>query len=198
MQTANKARLIFPPRAADMRRRALRAGLLAAIILLAACAGPPLYQPQTGPRSFGYSERPVGGGLIEISYETPKRITYAIYSTEQESDRRLQLAYDLALLRAAELAISRTGKFSINRRDNDAKVNIHRNYRSFGTGYAPYRGHTALSRSRRDTEPYAVIAARVTLLVDLSPSPAANTFSAAATAARLRRQYSDELPLDPL
>ncbi len=181
-----------------MRRLALRAALLGAVILLAACAGPPLYQPQSGSRSFGFSERAVGGGLIEISYTTPKRITYAVYSTDQESDRRLQLAYDLALLRAAELAISRTGKFSINRRDNDAKVDIHRDYRSFGAGYTPYRGHTAMSRSRRDTEPYAVITARVTLLVDLSPSPAANTFSAAETAARLRRQYSDELPLAPL
>ncbi|MHA1571053.1 MAG: CC0125/CC1285 family lipoprotein [Alphaproteobacteria bacterium] len=178
-----------------MQRRTLRAGLLVAIMLLAACAGPPLYQPLTSARSFGYTERAVGVDLYEISYDTPRRTTYAIYSTDRESDRRLQLAYDLALLRAAELAISRTGKFSINRRDNDARVNIHRNYDSYGTGYSPYYRHTTIPYSRRDTEPYAVISARVTLLVDYSPPSSAYTFNAAETAARLRRQYSDELPL---
>ena len=179
-----------------MRRLALRVGSFTAIVLLAACAGPPLYQPLTGPRTFGYTERAISVDLFEISYQTPRSTTYAVYSTDRVSGRRLQLAYDLALLRAAELAISRTGRFSINRRDNDAKVNIYRNYGAYGAGYTPYyRGRTTIPLSRRDAEPYAVIAARVTLLVDFSPPTTANTFDAAQTATRLRHQYSDELPL---
>ena len=175
-------------------RHIFPAGFLAATVLLTACAGPPLYQPQSGSRSFGYTERAVGMDLLEITYKAPRRSTHAYYSTQRESDRRLELAYDLTLLRAAELALSRNGIFVIRRRDNDAQVRIEQAYRSHQPGYTRYYS-SAIPYSRYDREPYAIILATVTLLVDFAPSLTEDSFDAAQTVTRLHTQYADELPL---
>ncbi len=175
-----------------------RAGLLLAVaVLLAACAGPPLYQPVSSPHSFGYAERKFGdSGLYEVSYRAPARTTYAYYATDRESDRRLRLAYDLALLRAAELALSRANRpaFFIRRRDNDVEVDIRRGHGASYGGFGRYPRYTAIPYSRYDDPPYAVISAQVTLLVEFTAARTRGSFDAAETASRLRRQYGAELP----
>lgn len=174
-----------------------RAGLFLAVsILLGACAGPPLYQPMSGTRSFGYTERSVGDSLYEISYRAPTRTTYAYYAMDRESDRRLRLAFDLALLRAAELALSQANRpaFSIRRRDNDVEVDIHRGYSRYHDGFNRYPPRTAIPYSRYHDDTYAAISADVTLLVEFTAARTRGSYDAAETAAQLRRRYSNELP----
>ena len=171
--------------------------LLAAAVLLAACASPPLYQPQSGPDSFGYAQRPVGdGGLYEVSFRAPPRITFAYYATDRLSDQRLRLAYDLALLRAAELALSHVNQpaFAVRRRDNDVQVDIRRDDDAYHDGFGSAPRTTAVPYLLYDDEPYAVISAQVTLLVEFIPTLAPGAFDAVATARQLRQRYSAEIP----
>ncbi len=175
-----------------MVRGVRRAALLALLALLTACAGLPLYQPASGPGTFGYSERAVGADLYEVSYRAPTRTTYAYNNADRESDRRIGLAYDLALLRAAELALnSGSPVFAVRRRDNDVAVDLRRGRSTFPSYYGGYRRYPY---SRYDDEPLAVIRTQVTLLVGLFDAATPGPFDSAEMAARLRRQYADELP----
>jgi hypothetical protein len=84
---------------------------VAALLLLAGChpaAQLPLMSPIDVAGTFGYADRPLGDGRVEVSYTVPPRPTrYDQKAQDEDAEGATRLAKDLALWRAAELAESR-------------------------------------------------------------------------------------------
>lgn len=105
--------------------------LLASLSLAACATAPTVYQPATGPKSVGYSEYRIEPGRYRITFQggpgaPPQYVT------------------DLALLRAADLAIADgydwfrvADRFLQGRPDNGPRV-------SLGLGSASFGRHTAV------------------------------------------------------
>lgn len=176
----------------------------AAGLLLAACAtGPryPLYTPLETAGSFGYSEQQTSADSYRVTYRAPIETTYRYgqAAREREGDRLLTVAYDLALRRAAELALANGyPAFTIERRDNEVTLDVQRRYddpffgpyafyppHSLRYGYPFYHPFYYPRYSRPETE----IAAEVTLEVQFQRSPGPDSFDAQKTLDRLRTQY---------
>ena len=99
-----------------------------AALALSACSGTPrpLYVPY-GTYNYGYAERPTGDASYEISYRPPHFNTYAYGQTARDRiiEQQLSVAHDIALLRAADLALARgMPAFRELRRDNDVRVDV--------------------------------------------------------------------------
>lgn len=121
----------------------MRARWLVVIVLaaLAGCAeGPPvpLYSAQAVTRGFGYSEQPLSQSEVRVAYAAPavRANSYAQIERQRLRDERINLAYDLALWRAAELALAAGyPAFSVADRQND--VNVH-NYTYYDEYWDPW------------------------------------------------------------
>ena len=92
-----------------MKRQVMGTAVVVAIGLgLSGCAnspGYPLMTPLQVAKDFGYTERPVDNGRYEVTYVVPP--TNAIgyrYDLQPSIDQAKTMAFDLATLRAAELA----------------------------------------------------------------------------------------------
>ncbi len=181
---------------------AMRSGglALAAALTIAGCAPEarhPLYTPLEAAESFGYSEQRLSETSYKVTYSAPVRRTYAYGREErkQETEERLALAYDLALWRAAELALAHGyPAFEVSDRDNAVQVDIRHDYyphypffhhgHHFGHGFFPHHFYGYYDR-------YAELAARVSIAVGFRDAPAAESFDAQATLKRLRAKYPD-------
>ena len=188
-----------------MRLR-LRMLLLAPVLLggfgLAACAtGPtyPLYSSAQTTGSFGYYEESLGDHRMRVGYRAPIARAYSMSRAERrrEAERLVNLAYDLALMRAAELTLSRGERyFSISDRENNMETNIEDQY-AYDPFFAPwpyygYRYYYApyvpfgppVYRDR-----YTEVAVEVSFVADLRPAPGQDSFEAQETLERLRAKY---------
>src|SRR5690606_16759014 len=125
------------PRESGVRITAVRIlGLaLAALIGLAGCAAErpryPLYSAVQVTGSFRYFEEHLGGDRYRVGYRAPIRRAYSLTRAEREREaqRLINLSYDLALLRAAELAQAQgAAGFDIADRENNVEVNVHEGY----------------------------------------------------------------------
>ena len=181
---------------------AMRSGglALAAALTIAGCAPEarhPLYTPLTLAESFGYSEQRLSETSYKVTYSAPVRRTYAYGREErkQETEERLALAYDLALWRAAELALAHGyPAFEVSNRDNSVQVDIRSDYyrhdpflyhgHHFGHGFFPHHFYGFYDR-------YAELAARVSIAVDFRAAPDGDRLDARATLKRLRAKYPD-------
>jgi hypothetical protein len=119
-------------------RRLLAGTCLSALLSLAGChavPGLPLMSSVEIAGTFGYADKRTGDDAYEISYLTPPRpAPFDAASRERESVRAAELARDLALWRAAELAKSLGyGGFRVVDRRNDVQVDTHEQ-----TYYPPY------------------------------------------------------------
>ena len=172
--------------------------LLAAALAMAGCAPEaryPLYTALEVAESFGYSEERLSETGYRVTYSAPVRRTYA-YGGEgrkQETEQRLALAYDLALWRAAELALAHGyPAFEVSNRDNSVQVDIRHDYyphypyfhhrHHFGHGFFPHHFYGYYDR-------YAELAARVSIAVDFRAAPDGDRLDAQATLKRLEAKY---------
>ncbi len=181
---------------------AMRSGglALAVALTITGCAPEarhPLYTPLTLAESFGYSEQQLSETSYKVTYSAPVRRTYAYGREErkQETEERLALAYDLALWRAAELALANGyPAFEVSNRDNSVQVDIRSDYyrhdpflyhgHHFGHGFFPHHFYGFYDR-------YAELAARVTIAVGFRGAPDGERLDARATLKRLRAKYPD-------
>ncbi len=168
------------------------AGLvLAGALAVAGCAPEaryPLYSPLELAESFGYAEQQLSETGYRVSYSAPIRRTYA-YGREkrqQQAGERLALAYDLALWRAAELALANGyPAFEVSDRDNSVQVDIRNEYYH----HYPFFHHRHHFYGFYDR--YAELAARVSIAVDFRAAPDGDRLDAEATLKRLRAKYPD-------
>lgn len=166
--------------------------------LLAGCVAAPVYPLYTSVQvagSFGYEEQRISDARYTVTYTAPVQRTYAYGGERREQDagRQVALAYDMALWRAAELALANGyPAFRVAERNNDIQVDVRRDtyydpFPRYGHhhryGYFP-RGYPSYYPS------YANLAAGVTLAVEFRRADAGDTFDARATRERLRAQYA--------
>jgi hypothetical protein len=175
--------------------------VLALALAAAACAGErPLYVPYGG-STYGYADRPLGDELYEVSYRPPEFRTYAYGRATRERvvNEQLALAHDMALLRAADIALMRGfPAFREVNRDNDVRVDVENDPFYEPWGYRPYpcRGcgpgyYTApyMSQDRQTN-----VNATVRLQVHLEPRIVSGTYNATEVRDKVLAAYPNALP----
>ena len=184
--------------------------LLIWLLAVAGCTlptGPPLYSPVGRAGAFGYTEQRLSNSHFRVTYTAPRVTIYTLSRIDRSlgSDEQLALAYDIALWRAADLSLQNGQPgFAVEKRENDARVEVIRDpypYRSFG--YRPYYGRYRYDPFYYDPfyydpfyyRDYAVICARVILIVELRRRRGPRVFDARETLHRLQAKYPNEMPL---
>jgi hypothetical protein len=174
------------------------AAILVFASLAAACAPQrsleDLYVPLGVGAGYGYTEEPVGERRFKIAYDTPvsTAFTYAGPAGKREANSELARAFDLALLRAAEIALANGAPaFRVADRLNDVDV---RNYVAWRDPFyyphwrRPWWGYP--SPYHAYAEDYATLDARVTLTVDLLPTLESGAYDALRTQSEIRARYA--------
>lgn len=180
-------------------------------MLLAGCAAAPppakpLMSPLADARTFGYSERSVASDRVEVTYLAPTR-RVSLDRTERTAEiaGARRLAEDLALWRAAQVAIARkAAAFRVVDRRSDANLLLREQLE--GYPYYPYAFGSRILRRRRygyyDVYPYdpffridrfahAQVKATVTIVLLKRKRP--DAVDPHATEARLSRKYPNAL-----
>ncbi len=182
-------------------RRFLRPMVAVALVLaLAGCAAPTLeelYVPLGG-GGYGYSAHMVGERQAVVTYDAPldTAFSYEGPSGQQAVDAKLALAHDLALLRAADLALSKGfPAFRVTNRTNDVNVRRYYDPYAYGYGYPFYRHHfypypyfNPYGFPYQDS--YDVLYVRVTLNVTLEPKVERGAYNAAEVHQTLAARYA--------
>lgn len=181
-------------------RKPFSAFSISTLLLLAAACAPnaPLYAPLQAAGSHGYTDERLEPTHFKVSYTAPP-VTSSGFSKAQndkDAEQRVALAYDMALWRASELALQNGfPAFSVVDRSNDVTVD-HRYYYDDDSFYHPCPGPfiqhfhcRSLFFSPPYYERYALISARVTLMIDLDREIRPGTFNAQDAIARLRAHY---------
>lgn len=199
-------------------RLAPLAALVAAALALAVCAPVerlPLYTPLELAGDFGYDEERLSERRFKVIYHAPIVATYAYSSgqRQQEVDQEVALAYDMALWRAAELALEVGYRaLTVLGRDNDARIEVFGDpyydpfvYPGYPSFYPPYPfSHYGppfglLSHPFYPSyyEPYAELMVSVTITVAFGENLEAGALDAQGTLDRLRAQYPDAVAAPP-
>jgi hypothetical protein len=189
-----------------LRGMTLKLGALVALTaLLGACAGapaprPPLMTPLAETRSYGYAEKTLSGGRIEVSFLGPSR-EVPVERAERAAhlDGARTEAEDLALWRAAQIAIARKAPaFTVLDRRIDVDVEIRRSGGDTlfgGYGYYRYRRHGLYPVYPYPFYGYgygfrdAFAQARARLTVDFVKKSKPGARDALAVAAQMRQKY---------
>jgi hypothetical protein len=178
----------------------VRTGVAALLALgLAACSftPPPLYAPLGALGNHGYAERQIGDNTFQILYRAPvfSTFSYGPATRQRLASQRTALAYDMALLRASDLALAHgMPAFRETHRNNDVRVDVqddpfndywfNRPCFDFRCSPPPY-----VSRDRR-----TLVRAEVTLDVQFEQSLQAGAFDARATRNRILAARPNALP----
>jgi len=186
-------------------------------LLAAGCAGgasppsKPLMSSLADAKTFGYSERTLAADQVEVVYLAPaRRVSLGRERREAEIARARKLAEDLALWRAAQVAMARKARaFRVLNRRTD--VNLELRERIYEHSYVPFHYRRRYLFRRRgyfggypyDPFPFidrgARAQAKATLAVALlerrggDATDAHDAHDARATAARLRGEYPNAL-----
>lgn len=194
------------------------AALVAAALVFAACAPLerlPLYTPLEVAGSFGYEEQRLSERRFRVTYHAPIVATYAYSSGQrrQEVAQEVALAYDLALWRAAELALEAGyPALTVAERNNDSRVEVFGDpyydpfvYPGYPFLYPPYPffhygppfGHLRQPFYSSYYQPYAELMVSVTITVAFGEDQGAGALHARTTLERLREQYPDAVAAPP-
>ena len=162
-----------------------RAFLLAAMLMCASCA-PRSFQelnvPAGGGAGYGYSEQRLDERRFVVTYSAPVEtgLSFAGEAGREAADRELNWAYEFALARAAELALANGyAAFRVEDRRNDATS---RNYEAWKGPFSRPQRNYAMDD--------AYLAARVTLVVALTPTVELGAYDAQGTLATIRERYA--------
>lgn len=173
------------------------------VATLAACAAAPrmpLMSPLDGGGGFGYSEQQLGADRFEVSYLGPRtRSSLRREKRAADTEMARNLAYDLALWRAAELSVQRRfPAFVVEDKKTDIEVEIIDE--AFYAPRYPFIHHHGLLQS--NFHPFygypqgyrrVRLQARAVLIIALLKRPTGGSFDAAATVESLRRKHADAL-----
>ncbi len=187
-----------------------RSIVVLALFAVAACtpAAPrPAMVQQTDAVRYGYTDRELAGGQFEVVYKTPVlRTSASTLTRDDDIEAEKKRAYDLALWRAAQIAIERGyERIIVETSHSDAEVEVDENlYPGYGTGsyggYGYYGGGWPDPYAYRYSPffyapPYyrsfAYMQVTVTLTVSEADPANAKALDAQATAARLSTQYAN-------
>jgi hypothetical protein len=186
--------------------RPLTAAAIGLALVTGACApSRPLYQPSQGTATYGYTDVKLGPTRFTVNYKAPDALTYSFTKARREEDARarLDIAYDMALWRASDLALANGyPAFTVVGRSNDANVELFFGDPTDLPGQQCLdpcltRACNCVSATRpygdlNDT--YGRITAQVTITVELGSSPGPGLLDAAQTIATLRVRYPDAAP----
>ena len=181
--------------------------LLVAAGLLAGCAGPryPLYSPVQATGTFGFAEEQLGNDRYRVTYRAPIRRGYELSPAERQrvAEHGIELAYDMALMRAAELALAAGApRFDVSERRNDIDADVRVGYAYYPYydpfPYRPYYrhrlfhpwGYAPVAFPEERTE----VAVAVSFLLTLHRTHSAGGFDAQETLQRLRSKYPHAAP----
>ncbi|MFN4089950.1 MAG: hypothetical protein ACK4QW_13045 [Alphaproteobacteria bacterium] len=184
----------------------LRVGAVgfALLLALAACETrprPPLYSPLATVGSFGYFDEALGGDRVRVGYRAPIARASSLTAAERrrEGERLITLSYDLALLRAAEIASERgAASFDVTERENDVDAAAHTHfvpdpfYPPWPYWHHRYRPFPLYGPGH--VERFTEVAAGVTFVAQLHDRPGVGAFDTAETLARLRLRHPPPVP----
>jgi hypothetical protein len=174
------------------------AALALILTTLGACQSTPprpLFQPLEAGAQFGYSEKQIDDTHWQVTYTGPRyRSAYGDTARQGDVDAARAQAYDLALWRAAQIALEHDhSKFSVvtERRDVDNSTEIDRHYPGYPYPFGYRRaGFWGWPPYYDDYDVRSWSQATVALTIDLNPAPGAQVLDAKETAARLEDQYA--------
>jgi len=164
----------------------------------------PLMSPLSEARTFGYSERSLAADQVEVSYLAPaQEVPLDRAARTAEIAKARALAEDLALWRAAQVAIARkAGAFRIINRRSDANLELRerlegypyvpyyyrrRRHRPFGYyGLHPYDPFFRIDRDAR-------VQVKATVTIALMRRRGRSTIDPQATEAAMRGKYPGAL-----
>jgi hypothetical protein len=194
----------FAPSKSPGRIVSTIAGLVLAGLVAGCGERAPLYAPLAAGIDHGYSERALAPDKYTVAYDAPPYHSQAVSKKERDSEvqRRVQLAYDLALWRAAELA-SRNGyaAFVTSGRTNTIALERHdfSDLPEHPQCYSPtaVRVIDCAPFTPPDyLEGYVVIRAHVTFTATFEASATPESLNADATIAKLKALYPDSEMID--
>lgn len=172
-------------------------------LLVAGCTEPSLqqlYVPATSGAGYGYAERMLPGAEAVVTYDAPldSAFSYAEIAGQQIIDANVNRAYDLALMRAADLTLSKgLAGFRVTNRTND--VNVRRVYNPpfYGYGYPYYGryGHPFYygGAGFPINDSYEVLYTRVTLNVTFEKRVEKGVFNAAEVRTTIGARYAPKV-----
>jgi hypothetical protein len=175
-------------------------GLFGVAVLASGCtiAPPaPLLSPVEVVKSYGYSETALGDNRYQVNYVAPaQRTGRSVDMRAATAAAERKLAYDLAVWRAAQLALAH-GYAGFKLGNTNANINtyeeepaylpppwwgpgrFHRS--SFGDTWGPYW----------EPSPFVLLQLDLTIDVLMEPSPGAGDYHARGAIEQLRRTYPD-------
>jgi len=181
--------------------RVRRAALLLVLALaVTGCSTPRSFQDiyvPFGPNSYGYAEQPAGERRFQVNYVAPLQTGFSF--AQQETDAGIARAFDLALLRSAEVsAANGAPAFRVVDRVNDVNV---RNFPSYRDPYwypgwgwrRPYYPYGSRYGAFYD-DSYATLAVRVTLTVELLAAMESGGYDAQNVQTTVRGRYTAPPP----
>jgi hypothetical protein len=159
-----------------------------------------LYVPLGTGSGFGYTDQPAGESRFVVTYDAPIQTAFSFSGNDgrRAADGELARAYDFALLRAAEIALSQgMAGFRVIDRTNDVDVRNRPSYRGpfwnpywarpYGYPYGPFGWPYAYGPF---DDSYATLSARVTLNIVLVPTVEQGAFDAQNVLATIRARYA--------
>lgn len=166
----------------------------ALLLMVAGCAtGPqhPLYSPLAVAGTFGYTEQRLSDTSYRATYVAPRRTVFSPYANaEPYRTAQLTLANDMALMRAAELAVANGHEtFRVTQRDNDADVNRERRTGMCDDPFWPRRPYYYPSSRSCGSDGYTYIQARSTVTIQFGHKPGEEHFVAQTVLAQLAQTY---------
>ncbi len=174
--------------------------VFAALWALAACQlgpEPPLMSPLADGAGFGYRERELSEHRYEVVYLGPRARTWLDRGKREEDVEQARgLVYDLALWRAARIAVENDfAAFTVEDRRTDVEVEIIDEWPYYPFYDFPeyhrlgYRGFYNYGYGFRS----AWLQARGTLTVALQAAATDESFDAASTVRRLEKKHPNAL-----
>jgi len=158
---------------------------LIVVFFVAACAPQTfdeLHVPLAAGAGYGYSEQRLDESHFAVAYNAPvqRAFSYTGETGRAAADQEVSRAYDMALARAAEVALANGYKaFRVENRTNDA---ISQNYEAWEGPFFGFERNYAMDEG--------YLFARVTLVVALLPSPESGAYDASVTLATIRGRYA--------
>lgn len=162
---------------------------------------------QTDQVRYGYTDRELSDGRFEVVYKTPVlRTSASTLSREDDIEAEKKRAYDLALWRAAQIAIERGyERILVDMSHSDAETEVDENfYPGYGSpwygGFGYYDGgwpdpygyrYSPFFYAPPYYRSFAYMQVTVTLTVSEADPSNAKALDAAATAMRLSTQYAN-------
>ena len=167
---------------------------IALLLLVTGCAsGPrhPLYSPLAVAGTFGYSDQRLSDNSYRTTFIAPRRTVFSPYaSPEPGRTALLNLANDMALMRAADLTVANGQQtFRVTQRDNDADVDRERRNGWCDDPFMYRRPYYYPPMQRCGPDGYTFFNARSTITFQFGHKPGEDHFVAQDVLAQLAVTY---------